>query len=82
MENVTGRVISLNNEEKKIVVVETVERTYTIEDIQRRLRMIDREKDRNENLRTRLEAKYNELVEEENRLKELLETAELETIEE
>jgi len=82
VENVTGRVISLNNEEKKIVVVETVERTYTIEDIQRRLRMIDREKDRNENLRTRLEAKYNELVEEENRLKELLETAELETIEE
>lgn len=82
MENVTGRAISLNNEEKKIVVVETVERTYTIEDIQRRLRMIDREKDRNENLRTRLEAKYNELVEEENRLKELLETAELETIEE
>ena len=82
MENVTGRAISLNNEEKKIVVVETVERTYTIEDIQRRLRMIDREKDRNENLRTRLEAKYNELVEEENRLKELLETAELDTIEE
>lgn len=82
MENVTGRAISLNNEEKKIVVVETVERTYTIEDVQRRLRMIDREKDRNENLRTRLEAEYNQLIEEENRLKELLETAELETIEE
>lgn len=76
MENVTGRAISLNNEEKKIVVVETVERTYTIEDIQRRLRMIDREKDRNENLRTRLEAEYNELVEEENRLNELLERVE------
>jgi hypothetical protein len=82
VENVTGRAISLNNEEKKIVVVETVERTYTIEDVQRRLRMIDREKDRNENLRTRLEAEYNQLIEEENRLKELLETAELETIEE
>lgn len=76
MENVTGRAISLNNEEKKIVVVETVEKTYTIEDIQRRLRMIDREKDRNENLRTRLEVEYNELVEEENRLNELLERIE------